>query len=173
MDILKPLLSFSELAGLRSSDPVRQLQLTDEEVEGQTKSNNTLVTEGDFDVAKFLLSIFTIMEIIFSDRFAEQSCSFIVEELISHTTCFERKFHSSLNTSTISPFSFGPLNHPSGLNALGTIIKWKYAATANRFSRVRLCATPQTGLCSPPGSPVPGILQARTLEWVAISFSNT
>ena len=24
----------------------------------------------------------------------------------------------------------------------------------------------------PPGSPIPGILQARTLEWVAISFSN-
>ena len=26
--------------------------------------------------------------------------------------------------------------------------------------------------CSPPGSSVPGILQARTLEWVAISFSS-
>ena len=26
--------------------------------------------------------------------------------------------------------------------------------------------------CSPPGSAVPGILQARILEWVAISFSN-
>ena len=25
---------------------------------------------------------------------------------------------------------------------------------------------------SPPGSPIPGILQARTMEWVAISFSN-
>ena len=25
---------------------------------------------------------------------------------------------------------------------------------------------------SPPGSPVPGILQARTLEWVAIAFSS-
>ena len=25
---------------------------------------------------------------------------------------------------------------------------------------------------SPPGSPLPGILQARTVEWVAISFSN-
>ena len=25
---------------------------------------------------------------------------------------------------------------------------------------------------SPPGSPVPGILQARALEWIAISFSN-
>ena len=34
-----------------------------------------------------------------------------------------------------------------------------------------------TTLCDPidvslPGSPIPGILQARTLEWVAISFSN-
>ena len=26
---------------------------------------------------------------------------------------------------------------------------------------------------SPTGSPIPGILQARTLEWVAISFSNS
>ena len=39
----------------------------------------------------------------------------------------------------------------------------------SHFSRVRLC-DPRNG--SPPGSPVPGILQARTLEWVAISFSN-
>ena len=39
----------------------------------------------------------------------------------------------------------------------------------SRFSRVRLCATHQG---SPPGSPVPGLLQARTLEWVAMSFSN-
>ena len=39
----------------------------------------------------------------------------------------------------------------------------------SRFSRVQLCVT-RDG--SPPGSPVPGILQARTLEWVAISFSK-
>ena len=39
----------------------------------------------------------------------------------------------------------------------------------SRFSCVRLC-DPIDG--SPPGSPVPGILQVRTLEWVAISFSN-
>ena len=43
----------------------------------------------------------------------------------------------------------------------------------SNFSRVRLCATPQMGAgVGPPGSPVPGILQARTLEWVVISFSN-
>ena len=39
----------------------------------------------------------------------------------------------------------------------------------SRFSRVWLC-DPIDG--SRPGSPVPGILQARTPEWVAISFSN-
>ena len=39
----------------------------------------------------------------------------------------------------------------------------------SRFSRVRLYATPETA--SPPGSPVPGILQARTLQWGAIAFS--
>ena len=39
----------------------------------------------------------------------------------------------------------------------------------NHFSRVRLCDPMDS---SPPGSSVPGILQARILEWVAISFSN-
>ena len=46
------------------------------------------------------------------------------------------------------------------------------AATATAKS-LQLCPTlcdPVDG--SPPGSPVPGILQVRTLEWVAISFSN-
>ena len=50
----------------------------------------------------------------------------------------------------------------------------KSAATAAAAAKLlQLCPT----LCdpidgSPPGSPVPGILQARTLEWVAISFAN-
>ena len=38
----------------------------------------------------------------------------------------------------------------------------------NRFSHVRLC-DPIDG--SPPGSTVPGILQVRVLEWIAIAFS--
>ncbi|XP_060270535.1 mitochondrial import receptor subunit TOM7 homolog isoform X1 [Ovis aries] len=47
----------------------------------------------------------------------------------------------------------------------------RIAATASKSlqSYLTLC-NPIDG--SPPGSPVPGILQVRTLEWVAISFSN-
>ena len=50
---------------------------------------------------------------------------------------------------------------------------YKLQSAAAAAKSLQLCPT----LCdpidgSPPGSPVPGILQARTLEWVAISFSN-
>ena len=46
-------------------------------------------------------------------------------------------------------------------------------AAAAAAKLCQLCPT----LCDPtdslpPGSPIPGILQARTLEWVTISFSN-
>ena len=47
------------------------------------------------------------------------------------------------------------------------------AAAAAAAKSLQSCPTlcdPVDG--SPPGSPIPGILQARTLEWVAISFSN-
>ena len=47
---------------------------------------------------------------------------------------------------------------------------FRYAAAAlSRFTHVWLCDPIDD---SPPGSPIPGILQARTLEWVAISFSS-
>jgi len=48
-----------------------------------------------------------------------------------------------------------------------------HAAAAAAAKSLQSCPTlwdPIDG--SPPGSPVPGILQARTLDWVAISFSN-
>ena len=53
---------------------------------------------------------------------------------------------------------------------------WKVVVWGGLFNsreRVQSCPTlcdPRDG--SPPGSPVPGILQAGTLEWIAISFSN-
>ena len=46
-------------------------------------------------------------------------------------------------------------------------------AAAAAAKSLQLCPTLYDPIDSrPPGSPVPGILQARTLEWVAISFSN-
>ena len=52
-------------------------------------------------------------------------------------------------------------------------ISFKNTSAAAAAKTLQSCLT----LCdpiegSPPGSPVPGILQARTLEWVAISFSD-
>ena len=54
------------------------------------------------------------------------------------------------------------------------LIKWYiyqlYAAAAKSLQSCPTLCDPIDG--NPPGSPVPGILQTRTLEWVAISFSN-
>ena len=62
-------------------------------------------------------------------------------------------------------FSISPSNEYSGLIS--------FAAAAAAAKSLQSCPTlydPIDG--GPPGSPIPGILQARTLEWVAISFSN-
>ena len=58
-------------------------------------------------------------------------------------------------------------------NQSKTTMSYHFTFTAAAAKSLQSCPT----LCdpidgSPPGSPVPGILQARTLEWVAISFSN-
>ena len=68
------------------------------------------------------------------------------------------------------PYSWRPSTSQQGA-PLVTKAPWIRAAAAAKS--LQSCPT----LCdpidsSPPGSPVPGILQARTLEWVAISFSN-
>ena len=56
----------------------------------------------------------------------------------------------------------------SGLYGKSNMITYIAAAKS-----LQSCPTPCDPIDgSPPGSPVPGILQARTLEWVAISFSK-
>ena len=60
-----------------------------------------------------------------------------------------------------------------GLQSMGSRRVGHDLATATAAKSLKSCPT----LCDPrdsssPGSPVPGILQARTLEWVAISFSD-
>ena len=51
-----------------------------------------------------------------------------------------------------------------------TIYQWPAAAAAKSLPSCPTLCDPIDS--SPPSSPIPGILQARTLEWVAISFSN-
>ena len=61
--------------------------------------------------------------------------------------------------------------HTLGENICNRMTKeFTAAAAAKSLQSCLILCDPTDG--SPPGSPVPGILQARTLEWVAISFSN-
>ena len=75
------------------------------------------------------------------------------------------------------PFSLNSLPTSPCMISLLSLQSWHLpaviAAAATAAKSLQSCLT----LCdpidsSPPGSPVPGILQARTLEWVATSFSN-
>ena len=70
----------------------------------------------------------------------------------------ERATHSSILAWEI-PWT----EEPGGLQSAA-------AAAAKSLQSCPTLCDPRDG--SPPGSPIPGILQARTLEWVAISFSN-
>ena len=68
------------------------------------------------------------------------------------------------------PSSPAPTPSPgSQRQGVRSVVTAAAAAAALLQSCLTLC-DPRDG--SPPGSPVPGILQARTLEWVGISFSN-
>ena len=57
------------------------------------------------------------------------------------------------------------------INTVSSSITWHTAATAKSLQSCPTLFSPIDG--RPPGSSVPGILQARTLEWVAIVFSIT
>ena len=59
----------------------------------------------------------------------------------------------------------------TGLQKVGNDLATMHtAAAAKSLQSCPTLCSPIDG--SPPGSPIPGILQARTLEWVAISFSS-
>ena len=60
--------------------------------------------------------------------------------------------------------------HKPVLNGRYTVMGSPAAAAAKSLQSCPTLCDPID--VSPPGSPAPGILQARTLEWVAISFSN-
>ena len=75
---------------------------------------------------------------------------------------------------TLSLFTTFPTHQEESWIEIKSDYFWLYPSTkSNAAASLQSCPT----LCdpidgSPPGSPVPGILQARTLEWVAVSFSS-
>ena len=78
---------------------------------------------------------------------------------------FSRKEHRS-GLPCLLP---GDLPNP-GVEPLSLLSLSLAAAAAKSLQSCLTLCDPIDG--SPPGSPAPGILQARTLEWVAISFSS-
>ena len=119
------------------------------------------------------------------------SCFKITKELFNSeriqegTQCLQKSpFFSGIPLTPFSGWSW--ISHRAALFSKGDRPLWEIAATiflslywnllkssVAAAKSLQSCPT----LCdpidgSPPGSPIPGILQARTLEWVAISFSN-
>ena len=82
-----------------------------------------------------------------------------------------RKFHGQRSLEGYSPWGHKESDTTEGLN---NNMYWQHsplaAAAAKSLQSCLILCDPID--CSPPGFPVPGILQARTLEWVAISFSS-
>ena len=72
-----------------------------------------------------------------------------------------------VRASWLIPTARVPLQRPLVINPRGRVLA---AAAKSLQSCLTLC-DPIDG--SSPGSPVPGILQARTLDWIAVSFSNS
>ena len=79
--------------------------------------------------------------------------------------------HSSI-LAWRTPWTVSPWDHKEldTTEPLSLSLSLSAAAAAKSLQSCPILFDPIDG--SPPGSPVPGILQARTLEWVAISFSN-
>ena len=81
--------------------------------------------------------------------------------------CPRTSFLTSAASFLLGSCFFGPLTYSCIM--WSTSARALAAAAKSHQSCPTLCDPIDGG---PPGSPVPGILQARTLEWVAISFSN-
>ena len=68
---------------------------------------------------------------------------------------------------------YHPWDSPGKNTGMGCHFLLQCIKVKSESEVAQLCLTPSDPMdCSPPGSPVPGILQARTLEWVAIAFSS-
>ena len=76
--------------------------------------------------------------------------------------------HGLLPTRLPHPWDFP--GKSAGLDCQGRPLQPLFAAAAKSLQSCLTLYDPIDG--SPPGSPIPGILQARILDWIAISFST-
>ena len=82
-----------------------------------------------------------------------------------------KKWNQSVIKATQTSFSGQTMEKWELSSVVKLSPSWQAAAAAKSLQSCPTLCDPIDG--SPPGSAVPGILQARTLEWVAISFSNS
>ena len=98
-------------------------------------------------------------------------CHFLLQCMKVKSLSLVRLFATPWTAAYQAPPSMGFSRQSTGVGC--HCLLRSHAAAATAAKSLQSCPT----LCdpidsSPPGSPIPGILQARTLEWVAISFSN-
>ena len=106
--------------------------------------------------------IFSVFLLISEHLF---SISFVTSCTFTHPLMWGLSEPSSRSPVFLCSFSLGNWWHSRSF--------WYYlcaAAAAKSLQSYPTLCDPRDS--SPPGSPVPGVLQARTLEWLAISFSN-
>ena len=94
--------------------------------------------------------------------------------MVSLTCKSQNKVKSGISNQ-VKKRNYGPLlkllkTEPILLLKVENLLECNPAAAAKSLQSCPALCDPIDG--SPPGSAIPGILQARTLEWVAISFSN-
>ena len=87
--------------------------------------------------------------------------------MVSGSQVCEGVYHSVCSICNLKHLN---REHVSHIQKIKKIKKHFTAAAAKSLQSCPTLCNPIDG--SPPGSAVPGILQARTLEWVAISFSS-
>ena len=98
------------------------------------------------------------------------------KEMATHSSVFAWRIPGTGEPGGLPSVGFHRVGHDWSNLAVASWSLYQHklsAAAAAATKSLQSCPTlcdPRDG--SPPGSPVPGILQGRTLEWVAISFSN-
>ena len=147
------------------------LRTSSSRVAGASCSHSTCVVLPDFRYLQVsersqrgsLVFFFSFPLLLWSSSFTDKKWRMSsIYSAMHHLKVLSRS-NSLLQPGVLSPYDFH-------VCFLSCICRTRAAAAAKSLQSCPTLCDPMDR--SPPGSPIPGILQARTLEWVAISFSN-